>query len=107
MNINIRENSFVGLLAARKLGATKVAIVIGNTIYLYATSRTEFLSNKRWLLHELKHIEQFHRYGFFTFIFRYLLETIRSGYYMNRFEIEAREAETRDDTPVFRMKSNE
>ncbi|HOM89425.1 MAG TPA: hypothetical protein PKW65_01780 [Bacteroidia bacterium] len=46
--------------------------------------------------HELKHIEQFKRYGFIRFIFFYLSESIRHGYINNRFEIECREAENQD-----------
>jgi len=50
--------------------------------------------------HEMVHVRQWHRHGFW-FPFVYAKETIRSGwangwknaYYLNRFEIEAREIE--------------
>jgi hypothetical protein len=41
----------------------------------------------------LKHIEQYRRYGIARFIVLYLVESIKKGYYNNRFEIEARKAE--------------
>lgn len=66
---------------------------MGKTIHLHNTGRLEFLQNKKWLLHELKHIEQFRRHGFFRFIFLYLWESIRHGYTSNKYEIEARDAE--------------
>lgn len=80
-------------VAARKLRVPAVAITIGNTIHLYRTRQEEFLGNPRWLKHELAHVEQFRRYGFFRFIVLYLLESLRKGYYNNRFEVEARAAE--------------
>ena len=70
-----------------------VAVVIGKTIHLWNTSREDFLKNKRWLNHELVHIQQFKHYGFIKFLFLYLLESLKNGYYNNRFEIEAREKE--------------
>jgi len=91
--INIRENSWMAWLAARKLGAPAVAITLGNTIHLYRTRKEHFLRNERWVKHELKHVEQFRRYGYIRFIFLYVAESIRRGYYNNRFEVEARKAE--------------
>jgi hypothetical protein len=90
---HIKENSFVARMAAWKLNYSKVAIVIGRTIHLHNTQRQEFLEDKKWLLHELKHIEQFRRYGFIRFIFLYVRESIRHGYTNNKYEIEARAAE--------------
>ena len=93
MTYYIKERSWIAKIAAWKLGADKVAIVMNKTIHLHNTGRLEFLQNKKWLLHELKHIEQFNRYGFFRFILLYLYESIRHGYTNNRFEAEARAAE--------------
>ena len=95
----IKEKSFIARLAALKLGSKKVAIVIGKTIHLHNTRREEFLENKNWLLHELKHIEQFQRYGFIRFIFLYTWESIRNGYANNKYEIEARAAEAPSEPP--------
>lgn len=92
---NIKENSFLARIAAKKLGADAVAMVLGKTIHLHNSSKEEFLQNKQWLKHELCHVRQFKQYGFTGFIVRYLIESIRHGYHNNRFEIEAREAENR------------
>lgn len=92
----IKEKSLIARLAAWKLKSNKAAIVIGKTIHLNNTSREEFLQDKRWLLHELKHIEQFKRYGFLSFIFLYLWESMHRGYVNNKYEIEARESENKE-----------
>lgn len=91
--VSIKENSFVARIAAWKLSAERVAIVIGNTIHLHNVTRQVFLGNQCWVKHELCHIGQFRQYGFYTFIGKYLLESLKKGYYNNRFEVEAREAE--------------
>ena len=93
LTYRIKENSFLARIAAWKLSSVKVAIVLGSSIHLHNTSREEFLSNKKWVSHEQKHIDQYKRYGFFTFIFLYLLESIKNGYRNNKYEVEAREAE--------------
>lgn len=80
-------------LAARKLGVNKVAFTLGRTIYLHNTRREHFLKDRKWLCHELKHVEQFRQYGFIRFVLLYLWESLRHGYYDNKFERAAREAE--------------
>ncbi len=92
-NFKVKENSWVAKIAARKLGKTSVAIVLGNTIHLRNVSESSFLKNEKWLRHELCHIRQFERYGFIGFIARYLWESLRKGYYHNKYEVEARESE--------------
>ena len=89
------------MLAAKKMGAEKLAMVLGTTIHLHNTSFDEFLQNRRWLRHELAHVKQFRELGFFTFLWLYIIESIRNGYRMNRFEIEARAAETEADLDHF------
>jgi len=91
--VRIKEGSFLAQVAAWKLKSDNAAIVIGNTIYLYNASRREFLKNKAWLCHELKHIQQFRQYGFIPFVFIYLWESLVRGYENNKYEIEARAAE--------------
>lgn len=93
MDYFIKENSWIARLAAIKLGSNKVALVIGNTIHLHNTSKQDFLKNERWVKHELCHIKQFEENGFIPFIAKYLWESIRHGYYNNKYEVEAREAE--------------
>ena len=90
----IKEQSFIARLAAWKLKSDNAAIVIDKTIHLHNTKRNEFLQNKRWVLHELKHIQQFQQYGFLSFILLYIWESIRHGYTNNKYEKEARAAET-------------
>ena len=93
MEFLIKENSWIAKLAAKKLRSENVAIVIGKTIHLYHVSRQDFLKDDKWVKHEMCHISQFKKYGFLNFIFKYLVESIRNGYYNNKYEIEARNAE--------------
>jgi len=92
--VRIKERSLVARLAAWKLKSDNVAIVLGKTIHLHNISRTHFLQNKAWVCHELKHIQQFSQNGFIRFIILYLRETMSHGYSNNKYEIEARKAET-------------
>lgn len=89
----IKENSRLAKIAAWKLNVRSVAFVLGHTIHLYNTSREEFLQNKSWLKHELCHVQQFEQHGFLPFIIKYLWESLRKGYYNNKYEEEARAAE--------------
>jgi hypothetical protein len=89
----IRENSFLALLAARRLKKGKMAMVLGRTILLHNTTAAELINNKQWLRHELAHVRQFQQQGYLPFLFKYLAESIRNGYYNNKYEREAREAE--------------
>jgi hypothetical protein len=89
----IKENSWIAKLAALKLHTNAVAMVLGKTIHLFNTSKEDFLKNEKWLKHELCHIRQFQQHGFITFIIKYLWESILKGYYNNKYEAEAREAE--------------
>ncbi len=92
-SFSIKENSWLAGIAAKKLQAASVAMVLGNTIHLYNTSKEEFLKNEKWVKHELCHIRQFRQHGYIGFIVKYLWESIRKGYYNNKFEVEARAAE--------------
>jgi hypothetical protein len=93
MELRIKEQSWVAKLAARKLRSKKVAIVMGKTIHLHNVTRSEFMQDEKWVKHEVCHLKQFQRYGQFTFVLKYLWESIRHGYYKNKYEIEARTAE--------------
>ncbi len=92
-SFSIKENSWLAGIAAKKLRAASVAMVLGNTIHLYNTHKEEFLKNEKWVRHELCHIRQFRQHGYIGFIVKYLWESIRKGYYNNKFEVEARAAE--------------
>ena len=90
----IKENSWIAKLAAKKLGSDKVAIVIGRTIHLHNTSQQDFLNDEKWVKHELCHVKQFEQNGLLLFITKYLWESIKHGYQNNKYEVEARKAET-------------
>lgn len=94
IKVFIKVNSFWAFLAARKLKTSNIALVIGRTIFLHQTTAENFMLSKRWLLHELKHVEQFQRLGSFRFLWKYLVESITKGYHQNALEVEARAAET-------------
>jgi len=99
---SIKENAFIAKIAAKKLRSKNAAIVLGSRIYLYGVSKSHFLANRQWLRHELKHIEQYERLGFIGFVFTYLWQTMRVGYYKCGLECEAREAE-KDETIISRF----
>ncbi len=92
-NFTIKENSWLAKIAAKKLDTNAVAMVLGRTIHLYNTNREEFLQNEKWIKHELCHIRQFKQHGFVFFTVKYLWESLRKGYYNNKYEAEARQAE--------------
>ncbi len=89
----IKENSLLAKFAAKKLQAKSVAMVLGKTIHLYGSTKENFLADERWLKHELCHVKQFESHGYLPFVLKYLWESLRVGYYNNKFEAEAREAE--------------
>lgn len=93
MDYEIKENSLIARIAAKKLGVDTCAIVLGKTIHLFNVSQIDFLKNERWLRHEECHIAQFKKYGFVNFVCRYLWESMLHGYQNNKYEIEARNAE--------------
>jgi|GEM_PF-5170960 len=93
----IVERSWLAWIAARRLRVKRAAIVIGRTIHLSGATRTEFLTHDAWVRHELAHVRQFERHGRAVFMALYLLESLRRGYRHNRYEVEARAAETRDE----------
>jgi hypothetical protein len=92
--VYVRENSWLAKRAARKLGYEYVAMVFGNTIHLHNTTIERFFARPSWVIHELKHVEQFERMGTIPFLIRYGIEHLRKGYWNNAYEAEARAAET-------------
>jgi hypothetical protein len=89
----IKENSWLAHIAAKKLKASAVAMVLGKTIHLYGTNKAAFLADPCWVKHELCHIKQFKENGFVLFLIKYVWETLKVGYHNNKYEVEAREAE--------------
>jgi len=98
MIVYIKENSFWARLAAWKLGSSRMAITFGNTIHLHNTGKEQFLKDIPWVCHELAHVRQYKKYGFFSFLLIYIKETLRKGYVNNQLEQEARRAES--DTAI-------
>jgi len=92
--VKIVENSLLARLARVTLKSNNVAMVVGKAIYLSGVKKEIFLKNKAWVAHEYCHIRQFEKYGFFRFLWLYLVESVKVGYYNNKFELEARQAET-------------
>ncbi len=94
LGVYLKENSWRAKTACRIMKAYAVAIVFGNTIHLWNITKEEFLRNPRLMRHELMHVEQYRRLGCWRFLAQYLLESWRKGYYNNKFEVEARAAES-------------
>lgn len=93
VRIKIKENALLARMAARALRSRSMAITLGRTIYLWNTDTAAFRADVRWVRHELKHVEQYLRYGYIFFLLWYGWESLIHGYRNNRFEVEAREAE--------------
>lgn len=94
ISVYIQENSCLASIAARNLRSSTCALVIRNTVYLHGMTRQEFIQNLPLLRHEVEHIRQWQREGFFSFLAKYLWHSFRVGYYNNPFEIEARDSES-------------
>lgn len=73
-NVRIKQNAWQARVAAGVLKTKRVAVVIGNTIYLWGVTEDDFMRNKKWLRHELMHVHQFKKYGRLRFIVMYLWE---------------------------------
>lgn len=93
LTCKIKERSWRARIAAWVLRGGKTAIVFGNTIHLHKWTVKEFLADKSIVCHEITHVLQYKQYGYFGFLRRYIWETVKHGYYNNRFEQEARAAE--------------
>src|SRR5688500_18852195 len=93
MNYRLKENSWVARIAARKMKSHRAAIVFGEVIHLHNISKEQFLADERLVKHELCHVKQYKENGFVLFLIKFLIESIRKGYYNNRLEVEARAAE--------------
>ena len=93
MQFKIVENSFLARIARLFFGSKRIAMVVGNTIHLSGVDKQTFMSNRKWLIHEMVHIEQYRKLGMLKFLFLYTIESIKNGYYNNCYEIEARAAE--------------
>lgn len=92
MEHKIVEKSLFARIARMVLKSRNVAMVLGDKIHLSGVDRETFLKDDGWVAHELCHIRQFREHGYFRFLWLYLKESMRVGYYNNKYEVEAREA---------------
>ena len=69
MEFLIKENSWIAGIAAKKLHSQNVAIVLGKTVHLYNVSKEHFLKDKKWMKHEMCHVNQFRKIWFCKFHF--------------------------------------
>ncbi|MBD1398136.1 hypothetical protein H9Q13_13255 [Pontibacter sp. JH31] len=90
MDYKIVENSPFARIARMVLKSRNVAMVLGKTIHLSGVKREAFLKDSGWVAHELCHIRQFQEHGYLRFLWLYLRESMRVGYYNNKYEVEAR-----------------
>jgi hypothetical protein len=65
------------------------AITLWNTVWL----GDKVAADLELLLHEARHVQQFE--ASWAFPFQYLVESIRRGYWKNRFEVDARDYASR------------
>jgi hypothetical protein len=84
-------NSPLAFIARRVLKAQRVAMVVGQTVHLSGTTREDFLADAEWVAHEAVHLRQYKEHGLLPFLWKYLVESARVGYYANKYEVEARE----------------
>jgi hypothetical protein len=94
-NLKIVEKSPFARIARWVLKSTNVAMV-GKTIHLSGVSKELFLQNRSWVAHELCHVRQFQENGHVKFLWLYFVESLRVGYYNNKYEVEARLAGTKE-----------
>lgn len=90
----IKENSTIARIAAWRMKSPRMAIVFGHVIHLYGVSREQFLAHTGWVRHEVCHVKQYRENGFWGFLWQYVRDWMRVGYYENRFEKAARLAES-------------
>lgn len=95
MEFRVVERSPIAFVARRVLRARAVAVTVGRVVHLHGATREQFLARPEWVAHELAHVEQYRRHGFWRFLLLYTLESARRGYHDNRFEVEAREQAAR------------
>ncbi len=78
-------------IARLVLRSPRVAMVVGGTVHLSGATREQFLADAEWVAHERVHLRQYQENGLLPFLWKYLVESARVGYYHNKYEVEARE----------------
>lgn len=87
--VTFREGRLVPAIGGvlGKMKGPAAAVTLGRTIVVHPGVRL----SRRLLIHELTHVRQWEEDPLFPL--RYALESLRRGYWNNRYELEAREAE--------------
>jgi hypothetical protein len=89
--VHIKENSIRARIAAFNMGANcGLAMVWGNTILLFNVSKQDFLQDKQWVCHEIRHVLQSNQIGKWRFLWRYVVLGIKHGYHHHPYEVDAR-----------------
>ncbi len=89
-NLRTWTNSPLARVARLVLRSPRVAMVVGQTVHLSGATRAEFLADAEWVAHEQVHLRQYREIGLLPFLWKYLVESARVGYYANKYEAEAR-----------------
>ena len=95
--VRLKTDTLVSKIASTIMRPAKgraLATAIGKTIHLHNITPEDFINNKTFLRHELQHCIQYHTTRFF--LLKYIWETMRHGYFQNRYEVEARVQSTAD-----------
>jgi hypothetical protein len=90
--VRLKTDTLVSKIAFRLIRSFKnkaVASTIGKTIHLHKITPEAFVENRAFLRHELQHAIQYQTIRFFAL--KYIWETLRKGYFQNKYEVEARE----------------
>ena len=90
VKIQIKENTLISKIAFRLIKSFKneaVASTIGKTIHLHNISDISFSHKDGFLRHEMQHAIQFNEIKFFWL--KYIIETLKNGYFKNKYEVEA------------------
>lgn len=83
-----RARFFVLPFCPRFLSQRRSAITLGHIIILTKNYKPGTVEGLALLAHELKHVEQYKRWGIFRFLWRYLKEWLRVGYDLDRHPYE-------------------
>ena len=89
-NLKTWTRSPLARVARLVLGSQRVAMVVGKTVHLSGATREQFLADAEWVAHEQAHLRQYQEHGLLPFLWKYLVESARVGYYQNKYEVEAR-----------------
>lgn len=90
--VKLKTNTIVSKIAHRLIRSFKgkaVASTIGTTIHLHNITPEDFIENRAFLRHEIQHVIQYQTIRFFAL--KYIWETLKRGYFNNKYEVEARE----------------